>query len=326
MKLSKNLMNTQKSDPPSFSDLISSLVEGGQDLKAGFQNLFSPVKAIKKAIPANAAAMINFALGDGQTPMTEEYLNSEDIGVLQRAIAKAEEEGRDYITYGDYGDDEAYQKGRSAGPGGREGFQEESRRGIKSIVGMMNEPSSRMLTTLGSAKFNKNEDGSYTITDNFDFNRGSEEARFVLKDMMQQTGLSADEVMKRYLDNRIMGPINLIRDGYFGSQLMNDGTFSDDPDDRPLLYNFIRETVAPIIQYQAAGGSSTTPAVFEGYGSGQNLEWAHPEQHTVRKGKFNVHSSQPGLPIEFNIPPAQLGAGGNLNKKLGMRPIKSYSN
>ena len=167
---------------------------------------------------------------------------------------------------------------------------------------MMTEPESRMLTTLGSAKFKKNEDGSYTITDNFDFNRGSESARLVVKDLMERTGLSAEESMKRYLDNPVLGTINMIRDGYLGPQIMNDGTLSYDPDDRPLLYNFVRENVAPVLQYQAAGGSSTKPAVFEGYTDGSKYEFAHPEQYTVRKGEFNRHAGQAGLPIEFNIP------------------------
>lgn len=319
-------MRAQRKDPPSWYDVLRSLT--------GVINPVLPTALsaaegpIKKAIPANAAAMYKFATGDGETPMTEEYLNSSDIEVLQRAIAKAESEGRDYITYNDYAgtnDEEyprAYTQGRFGnGISGREGYQDPSYRGINSLINMMAEPESRMLTTLGSAKFKKNEDGSYTITDNFDFNRGSEEARFVVKDLMERTGLGAEESMKRYLDNPILGTINMIRDGYLGPQIMNDGTVSNDPADRPLLYDFIRRSVAPVLQYQAAGGSSTKPAKFEGYGTEESqYEWAHPDQHTVRKGEFNTHAPQAGLPIRFNIPASNYNDGGVLTGDPTKKP------
>ena len=112
-------------------------------------------------VPANAKAFLADLTGLGKEEgSTEKDLNNREKKALREAIKRAEAQGKDYLEYKDFAS--------SANPyddtGGGTFLQ-----GFAPITKYF-DPKYSMKTTLGQAKFKKNKDGTYTVTDEFNFN------------------------------------------------------------------------------------------------------------------------------------------------------------
>lgn len=99
-------------------------------------------------VPPNAKALARYLSGD-ETPLDGGDIRAMQSAILD-AIVQAESEGRNYVKYEDYG------------KGARNKTDAISEMGVLDGPGVP-------ATTLGRFNFSKNEDGTYEITDTYDF-------------------------------------------------------------------------------------------------------------------------------------------------------------
>jgi len=115
-------------------------------------------------LPANLKAFAADLTGIGKSEgITEKDLNKKEKKALKEAIARAEKAGKNRIEYFDYNTTGTPKtKNEDIGGGSFKG-------GLAPITKYF-DPSYSMKTMLGQTGFKKNKDGSYTITDQYDFN------------------------------------------------------------------------------------------------------------------------------------------------------------
>lgn len=135
-------------------------------------------------IPANVKAFVSDITGIGKSEgITEKDLNNREKKALREAIKRAEEKGKNYIEYPDF----ASAAEPTSDIGGGTFLQ-----GFAPITKYF-DPKYSMKTLLGQAKFKKNKDGTYTVTDQFNFNDASKAGfKGVIADIKDQgiAGLS----------------------------------------------------------------------------------------------------------------------------------------
>ncbi len=118
-------------------------------------------------IPANVKAFVSDITGIGREEgITEKDLNNREKKALREAIKRAEEKGRNTIGYSEFATTSSPKtKGQDVGGGS---FLQNFAPITKYF-----DPDYSMKTLLGQAKFKKNKDGTYTVTDQYDFNDAS---------------------------------------------------------------------------------------------------------------------------------------------------------
>ena len=112
--------------------------------------------------------------------ITERHFSKKELEALAQARARAEADNRDYIDYQDYNTggegagrfDDIGGAGFTGGWGGNKKTEESP--GILGLLKRTFDPAYSMKTTLGAVRFKKNEDGTYTYTDQYDFNDAKE--------------------------------------------------------------------------------------------------------------------------------------------------------
>jgi len=127
--------------------------------------------------------LLQNALGyeqEDKKDITERHLSDGEKKALTEARKRAEAAGRDYIDYEDYntgGDgagrfDDIGGAGFTSGWGGNQKSEESP--GIFGLLKKTFDPNYSLKTTLGGIGFQKNEDGTYKYTDQYDFNDSAE--------------------------------------------------------------------------------------------------------------------------------------------------------
>lgn len=120
-------------------------------------NLIVP-QSIQNLVPLNVRQYLLDLMGD-TGEINESHLSKGEKEALTKARKKAEKEGKDFIEYGDYDTDSQY--------GDVGGNNEET---TVDLAKRLFDPNYSMKTTFGQMKFKKNDDGTYTYTDQYNFN------------------------------------------------------------------------------------------------------------------------------------------------------------
>lgn len=146
----------------------SMLFSAGKRIKDALQkivsepeNLLMP-QVVQNVVPLNVRAFASDLIGNNITgrhsEINESHLNENEKLALTKATKTAESKGRNYIEYDDYNTGSAY---NDVGGG--------SESALAPITKFFN-PNYSMKTTFGQMGFKPNEDGSYTYTDQYNFN------------------------------------------------------------------------------------------------------------------------------------------------------------
>ena len=153
-----------KAPSKSFFDNIN-LPSGKKVAKEVYQTLTGVNQAdLLGLIPTNAKAFFADLTGIGKSEgITEKDLTKREKKALREAIKRAEEQGKNYLEYPDF----ASAAEPTSDIGGGSFLQ-----GFAPITKYF-DPKYSMKTTLGQSTFKKNKDGTYTVSDEFDFNDAS---------------------------------------------------------------------------------------------------------------------------------------------------------
>jgi hypothetical protein len=199
-------MKAKKSPQDWMKVLLDTLLYGstaGMVGKNPLNDLTTQYLKKKGAIPSNANAFIKFAMGDTEG-LTEKDFSDDDMKIIRSLIEKAESEGKSSVQYHDY-------------PSGN--FPED--------VDKMS-PEGRVMTTLGRFTFDKDDEGSYTVSDNYDFNHSKENIEYYSRILR----MTPEEYIEKYKND----PVGLNFD------LKRRGLPAEEP-----AYRILRGAYAPII-------------------------------------------------------------------------------
>ena len=153
-----------KAPSKSFFDNIN-LPSGKKVAKEVYQTLTGVNQAdLLGLIPTNVKAFASDITGIGKSEgISEKDLTKREKKALREAIKRAEEQGKNYLEYPDF----ASAAEPTSDIGGGSFLQ-----GFAPITKYF-DPKYSMKTTLGQSTFKKNKDGTYTVSDEFDFNDAS---------------------------------------------------------------------------------------------------------------------------------------------------------
>jgi len=180
-------MNAKKSPPEWMRVLQDTLMygaTGGLLGKNPLNDLTTQYLKKEGVIPSNANAFIKFAMGDTEG-LTEKDFSDEDISLIRSLIENAESQGRSSVQYHDY-------------PSGE--FPED--------VDKLS-PEGRVMTTLGRFTFEKDDDGGYTVSDNYDFNNSKENIEYYSRVLR----MTPEEYIEKYKNDPIGLNFDLKRRG-----------------------------------------------------------------------------------------------------------------
>lgn len=198
-------MNAKKSPPDWMKVLQDTLLygaTGGSFGKNPLNDLTTRYLKKEGVIPSNANAFIKFAMGDTEG-LTEKDFSDEDIEAIRELIQKAEDDNRSHVGYYDYPKEAL----------GSDKFS----------------PYGRVSTTLGQFVFKKQDDGSYSIEEGYDFNYPE-----IYKEMLsKETGLSIQELEEQ-------GHVDRFLQGYNSARSKGQDALSS-------AYSALRLNVTPFI-------------------------------------------------------------------------------
>ena len=115
-------------------------------------------QSVQNLVPINVRAFASDLLGLDRD-ITERHLSKQELAAITAAREKAEAAGRSYIKYDDWDEIEL--------PNAQD---EESSESNLDFLRNLTRPSYNTKTTFGRMGFEKNDDGTYTYTDRFNFN------------------------------------------------------------------------------------------------------------------------------------------------------------
>ena len=184
-------LSIEKSPLKQVNPLSSLMVTAGKKLADNVSKMdgedFIIPQPIQNLVPASVRALgkdvVQNIMGVEQKDkkdITERHFSKRELEALAQARERAEAAGRDYIDYQDYntggeGADRFADIGGAGFTGGWGGNKKtEESPGILGLLKRTFDPNYSMKTTLGSVGFKKNEDGTYTYTDQYDFNDAKE--------------------------------------------------------------------------------------------------------------------------------------------------------
>jgi hypothetical protein len=138
-----------------------------------------------RAIPVNMRMYLAHLTGD-KTPLTEKNLWPSDLEAVKRAVARqmAKQPDAGVIGYGDYAPAPDQFSSFADGPG------------ILGIIGdSFSDPSFRLETTLGMARYQKDPSGNVVVRDRYNFNATRKQVQDAL-DGRSKLGVLADALSK----------------------------------------------------------------------------------------------------------------------------------
>lgn len=205
-------MKTVKKEPPNWLKTLSDTLMYGATSGLAGKNPLTEIAYDKSrssgVLPSNANAFIKFATGN-KKGLTEKDFSDKDLAAIMDLIQRAESEGKSYVDYLDYPPGEM--------PLGNSRSDKMS-------------PHGRVSTTLGKFTFKKNDDGSYSIEDSYDFNNPERYKEY----SAYGTGFSVEELEDQSHIERFMRAYNESRKS--GYSPIDSG------------YSALRESVVPFIE------------------------------------------------------------------------------
>ena len=172
---------------PFFARISGIASKAVDDIRKADAEDFIIPQSVQNLVPASVRALgkdvVQNYFGVEQKDkkdITERHFSKRELEALAQARARAEADNRDYIDYQDYNTggegagrfDDIGGAGFTGGWGGNKKTEESP--GILGLLKRTFDPAYSMKTTLGGVHFKKNEDGTYTYTDQYDFNDAKE--------------------------------------------------------------------------------------------------------------------------------------------------------
>ena len=155
----------------------------------------------KNLLPVNIRQYLSHLIGNRE-PLTERHLSKEDLAALRISVHRnmmggGIEPRPGVIGYGDYGSKPGQFSGFGGGP---------SNKPFGSVLlDSFTDPKTRMETTLGMAKYYRDENGDLIINDRYNFNASREQINKILKDKSL-----AGTLMFAYHQNGMPGILNAL--------------------------------------------------------------------------------------------------------------------
>jgi hypothetical protein len=167
---------------PLFAKISGMATKAVDDIRKADAEDFIIPQSVQNLVPASVRALGKDVLQNimgveqkDKKDITERHFSKRELEALAQARARAEADNRDYITYEDYEtSDNKFGDIGGAGFTGGWGGNQKDKRGMLDLIKDTFNPAYSMKTTLGGVHFKKNEDGTYTYTDQYDFNDAKE--------------------------------------------------------------------------------------------------------------------------------------------------------
>lgn len=179
--------------------LIPGVVRAGR----GFVNSVSRMdpedflipQAVQNMVPLNVRAFASDLMGN-DSEINERHLSQAEKDALQSAREKAEKAGKNFIEYGDYDTDSQY---------GDVGGDENDT--TAKLAARLLDPNYSAKTTFGQIGFKKNEDGTYTYTDKYNFNNAKEGGMEAFnKELEENPDLTTYQKLRKLAEYKGSGP------------------------------------------------------------------------------------------------------------------------
>mgnify|MGYP003626925861 CR=1 FL=1 len=189
---SGGMVNTMTGLIPSMASATSGLVE--RMSKMDPEDFLIP-QSVQNMIPLNVRAFANDLMGN-DSEINERHLSQAEKDALQSAREKAEKAGKSFIEYGDYDTDSQY------GDVGGDANDTTAK-----LASRLLDPSYSAKTTFGQIGFKKNEDGTYTYTDQYNFNNAKEGGMDGFrKELEENPDLTAYQKLRKLAEYKGSGP------------------------------------------------------------------------------------------------------------------------
>lgn len=179
------------------------LIPGMSQLSAKIANKFRGMdpedflipQSVQNLIPLNVRAFANDLMGN-DSEINERHLSQAEKDALQSAREKAEKAGKNFIEYGDYDTDSQY------GDVGGDNNDTTAK-----LAARLLDPNYSAKTTFGQIGFKKNEDGTYTYTDKYNFNNAKEGGMEAFnKELEENPNLTAYQKLRKLAEYKGSGP------------------------------------------------------------------------------------------------------------------------
>ncbi len=158
------------------------------------EDFFIP-QSIQNLVPLNVRAFANDLMGN-DSEINERHLSQAEKDALQSAREKAEKAGKNFIEYGDYDTDSQY---------GDVGGDENDT--TAKLAARLLDPNYSAKTTFGQIGFKKNEDGTYTYTDKYNFNNAKEGGmEGFKKELEENPDLTTYQKLRKLAEYKGSGP------------------------------------------------------------------------------------------------------------------------
>ena len=152
-------------------------------------------QSVQNMVPLNVRAFANDLMGN-DSEINERHLSQAEKDALQSAREKAEKAGKNFIEYGDYDTDSQY---------GDVGGDDNDT--TAKLAARLLDPNYSAKTTFGQIGFKKNEDGTYTYTDRYNFNNAKEGGMEAFKKELEENpDLTTYQKLRKLAQYKGSGP------------------------------------------------------------------------------------------------------------------------
>ena len=184
---------------PTTAGLIPGMSQLGANIANKFRGMdpedFLIPQSVQNLIPLNVRAFANDLMGN-DSEINERHLSQAEKDALQTAREKAEKAGKNFIEYGDYDTDSQY---------GDVGGDDNDT--TAKLAARLLDPNYSAKTTFGQIGFKKNEDGTYTYTDKYNFNNAKEGGMEAFnKELEENPNLTAYQKLRKLAEYKGSGP------------------------------------------------------------------------------------------------------------------------
>ena len=152
-------------------------------------------QSVQNMVPLNVRAFANDLMGN-DSEINERHLSQAEKDALQSARERAEKAGKNFIEYGDYDTDSQY---------GDVGGDDNDT--TAKLAARLLDPNYSAKTTFGQIGFKKNEDGTYTYTDRYNFNDAKEGGMEAFqKELEENPDLTTYQKLRKLAQYKGSGP------------------------------------------------------------------------------------------------------------------------
>lgn len=177
---------------PGAARLGTKIVKGLTSMDA--EDFLIP-QSVQNMVPLNVRAFANDLMGN-DSEINERHLSKAEKDALQSARERAEKAGKNFIEYGDYDTDSQY---------GDVGGDDNDT--TAKLAARLLDPNYSAKTTFGQIGFKKNEDGTYTYTDRYNFNNAKEGGMEAFKKELEENpDLTTYQKLRKLAQYKGSGP------------------------------------------------------------------------------------------------------------------------